>query len=87
MTGWLIATELFGEHGSGQKEILFCFLDLTLLSTCIILSFCNSMIDYKRTHLALVQYLSQVSARKPYLKSTPRGGPNPQASQMTCPET
>jgi len=69
MTGWLIATELFGEHGSGLSVILS--------------PHCSKTYN-RKFNLALVQNLMEMSEQDLHPQQMPQERPNPQASQMTC---
>jgi hypothetical protein len=58
-------------------------LNLTILNSCIILSSYSSKIDQRKFYLAVVRNLLDVSAREVHPQSSPRGRPNPKASQVT----
>jgi len=54
-----------------QTKILFIHpLDLTILNSYIILSSCGSKMDHRKFHLAMVQNLLEMSARKLLLLSS-----------------
>jgi hypothetical protein len=64
-------------------KLLVHLLDLTVLNSYIILTYCGSQTDHQKFCLTSVQNLLEMNMTDPQPQSSLKGRPNPQAIPMT----